>query len=173
MAANKVEICGINTATLRVLKNDEMTKLFIRAKNGDEEARQELISGNLKLVLSVIKSFSNRGEDINDLFQIGCIGLIKAVDNFDSSLELCFSTYAVPMIAGELRRFLRDNSSIRISRSLRDLAYKIMQLRNINGEFPPIDEMAKTLETDRENIILALESMQETVSLSEPILTGT
>ena len=169
MAANKVEICGINTATLRVLKNDEMTKLFIRAKNGDEEARQELISGNLKLVLSVIKSFSNRGEDINDLFQIDCIGLIKAVDNFDSSLELCFSTNAVPMIAGELRRFLRDNSSIRISRSLRDLAYKIMQLRNINGEFPPIDEMAKTLETDRENIILALESMQETVSLSEPI----
>lgn len=169
MATNKVEICGINTASLRVLKNSEMTELFARVKNGDEEAREELISGNLKLVLSVIKSFTNRGEDINDLFQIGCIGLIKAVDNFDSSLELCFSTYAVPMIAGELRRFLRDNSTVRISRSLRDLAYKIMQLRNINGELPPIDEMAKTLETERENIILALESMQDTVSLSEPI----
>lgn len=169
MATSKVEICGINTATLRVLKNSEMTELFALARNGDEEARQELINGNLKLVLSVIKSFANRGEDINDLFQIGCIGLIKAVDNFDCSLELCFSTYAVPMIAGELRRFLRDNSAIRISRSLRDLSYKIMQLKNINGELPPIDDIAKQLGTDRESVILALESMQDTVSLSEPI----
>lgn len=169
MATSKVEICGINTATLRVLKSSEMTELFTLARNGDEEARQELINGNLKLVLSVIKSFANRGEDINDLFQIGCIGLIKAVDNFDCSLELCFSTYAVPMIAGELRRFLRDNSAIRISRSLRDLSYKIMQLKNINGELPPIDDIAKQLGTDRESVILALESMQDTVSLSEPI----
>lgn len=169
MATSKVEICGINTATLRVLKNSEMTELFALARNGDEEARQELINGNLKLVLSVIKSFANRGEDINDLFQIGCIGLIKAVDNFDCSLELCFSTYAVPMIAGELRRFLRDNSAIRISRSLRDLSYKIMQLKNINGELPPIDDISKQLGTDRESVILALESMQDTVSLSEPI----
>ncbi len=169
MAINKVDLCGINTATLRVLKNDEMAKLFPLAKSGDADARNELISGNLKLVLSVIKSFSNRGEDINDLFQIGCVGLIKAVDNFDCSLELCFSTYAVPMIAGELRRFLRDNSAIRISRSLKDLSYKIMQLKNINGELPSIDEIAEKLETERENIILALESMQDTVSLSEPI----
>lgn len=169
MATNKVEISGINTATLPVLKNSEMTKLFKLAQNGDDAARNEIINGNLKLVLSVIKSFSNRGEDINDLFQIGCVGLIKAVDNFDTSLELCFSTYAVPMIAGELRRFLRDNSTVRISRSLRDLAYKIIQLKNINGELPSIDDMAKKLETSRENIIMAMESMQDTVSLSEPI----
>ncbi len=169
MIINKVEICGVNTAELPVLKNNEMTKLFDRIKNGDVSAREEIISGNLKLVLSVIKSFSNRGEDINDLFQIGCIGLIKAVDNFDSSLELCFSTYAVPMIAGELRRYLRDNSPIRISRSLRDLAYKIMQLKDKNGDLPTIEELAEKLDTDRSNIILAMESMQDTVSLSEPM----
>lgn len=169
MAVNKVEICGINTQTLPVLKNGEMPELFRKARSGDAEARQTLINGNLKLVLSVIKSFANRGEDINDLFQIGCIGLIKAVDNFDLSLELCFSTYAVPMIAGELRRYLRDNSPVRISRSLRDLSCKIMQLRDINGDLPDIDEMAEKLETDRGNIIMALESMQDTVSLSEPI----
>ncbi len=169
MAINKVDLCGVNTSALRVLKNSEMAKLFPLAKAGDKEARNELINGNLKLVLSVIKSFTNRGEDINDLFQIGCVGLIKAVDNFDCSLELCFSTYAVPMIAGELRRFLRDNSTVRISRSLKDLSYKIMQLKNINGELPSIDEIAQRLECDRENVILALESMQDTVSLSEPI----
>lgn len=169
MAINKVEISGVNTSSMKVLKNSEMPKLFADFKNGDMEAREKLISGNLKLVLSVIKSFTNRGEDINDLFQIGCIGLIKAVDNFDTSLDLCFSTYAVPMIIGELRRYLRDNSAIRISRSLRDLAYKIMQLRNRDGELPTIDEIAQKLEVDRENIILALESMQDTVSLSEPI----
>lgn len=169
MTINKVEISGVNTSSMRVLKNSEMPELFARLKNGDMESREKLISGNLKLVLSVIKSFTNRGEDINDLFQIGCIGLIKAVDNFDTSLELCFSTYAVPMIIGELRRYLRDNSAIRISRSLRDLAYKIMQLRNRDGELPTIDEIAQNLKVDRENVILALESMQDTVSLSEPI----
>lgn len=169
MAINKVEISGVNTSSMKVLKNSEMPKLFADFKNGDMEAREKLISGNLKLVLSVIKSFTNRGEDINDLFQIGCIGLIKAVDNFNTSLDLCFSTYAVPMIIGELRRYLRDNSAIRISRSLRDLAYKIMQLRNRDGELPTIDEIAQKLDVDRENIILALESMQDTVSLSEPI----
>ncbi len=169
MAINKVEICGINTATLPVLKNNEMMGLFKLAQTGDDEARNKIINGNLKLVLSVIKSFANRGEDINDLFQIGCVGLIKAVDNFDTSLELCFSTYAVPMISGELRRFLRDNSAVRISRSLRDLSYKIMQLKNINGDLPSIDEIAEKLETNRENIIMAMESMQDTVSLSEPI----
>lgn len=166
---NKVEISGVNTSSIRVLKNSEMPELFEKSKKGDKQARELLISGNLKLVLSVIKGFTNRGEDINDLFQIGCIGLIKAVDNFDTSLELCFSTYAVPMIIGELRRYLRDNSSIRISRSLRDLAYKIMQLRNRDGELPDIDSIAQKLDTDKENIILALESMQDTVSLSEPI----
>ncbi len=169
MAINKVEISGVNTSSIRVLKNSEMPELFERSKKGDTQARELLISGNLKLVLSVIKGFTNRGEDINDLFQIGCIGLIKAVDNFDTSLELCFSTYAVPMIIGELRRYLRDNSSIRISRSLRDLAYKIMQLRDRDGELPDIDSIAQRLDTDKENIILALESMQDTVSLSEPI----
>ncbi len=169
MAINKVEISGVNTASIKVLKNDEMPPLFSKFKAGDMESREKLISGNLKLVLSVIKNFTNRGEDINDLFQIGCIGLIKAVDNFDTSLNLCFSTYAVPMIIGELRRYLRDNSAIRISRSLRDLAYKIMQLKNRDGELPPIDDIAKALETERENVILALESMQDTVSLSEPI----
>lgn len=169
MSINKVEISGVNTSSMKVLKNSEMPKLFADFKNGDMQARETLISGNLKLVLSVIKSFTNRGEDINDLFQIGCIGLIKAVDNFDTSLDLCFSTYAVPMIIGELRRYLRDNSAIRISRSLRDLAYKIMQLRSRDGELPNVDEIAKKLEVDRENVILALESMQDTVSLSEPI----
>lgn len=169
MPINKVEISGVNTSSMKVLKNSEMPELFAKLKKGDTESREKLISGNLKLVLSVIKNFTNRGEDINDLFQIGCIGLIKAVDNFDTSLELCFSTYAVPMIIGELRRYLRDNSAIRISRSLRDLAYKIMQLRNRDGELPTIDEIAKKLEADRDNVILALESMQDTVSLSEPI----
>lgn len=169
MSINKVEISGVNTSSMKVLKNSEMPELFASFKNGDMQAREMLISGNLKLVLSVIKSFTNRGEDINDLFQIGCIGLIKAVDNFDTSLDLCFSTYAVPMIIGELRRYLRDNSAIRISRSLRDLAYKIMQLRNRDGELPNVDEIAQKLEVDRENVILALESMQDTVSLSEPI----
>ena len=169
MAINKVEISGINTAQLKVLNNSEMSRLFKRMKEGDDLAREQIISGNLKLVLSVIKSFTNRGEDINDLFQIGCIGLIKAVDNFDISLELCFSTYAVPMIIGELRRYLRDNSAIRISRSLRDLAYKIMQLKNRDGELPPLDEIASILQTEREDVILAMEAMQDTVSLSEPI----
>ncbi len=170
MKMNKVEICGVNTQTLPVLKSKEMSALFRKMHDeGDENARQTLINGNLKLVLSVIKGFQNRGEDINDLFQIGCIGLIKAVDNFDPGLELCFSTYAVPMIAGELKRYLRDNSAVRISRSLRDLSCRILQLKNINGELPSIDEIAEKLGADRENVIMALESMQDTVSLSEPI----
>ena len=173
MAANKVEICGINTATLRVLKNDEMTKLFIRAKNGDEEARQELISGNLKLVLSVIKSFSNRGEDINDLFQIGCIGLIKAVDNFDSSLELCFSTYAVPMIAGEIKRFLRDDGLIKVSRALKELAYKAYKenerIKNELGRDATISELASKLEVSEEEISMAIDSSMEVESLHQTI----
>ena len=126
---NKVEICGVNTSKLKLLSNEEKRELLIRAKNGDDKAREKLINGNLKLVLSVIQSFGGRGENPDDLFQVGCIGLIKAVDNFDISLDVKFSTYAVPMILGEIRRYLRDNNSIRVSRSLRDLAYKALQAR--------------------------------------------
>ena len=127
--SGKVEICGVNTARLKVLKNDETTELLLRSRSGDKKAREELIAGNLRLVLSVIQKFVNRGENVDDLFQVGCIGLMKAIDNFDTSLNVRFSTYGVPMIIGEIRRYLRDNSAIRVSRSMRDTAYKALQMK--------------------------------------------
>lgn len=171
--SNKVEICGVNTSELPVLKEKEKMELLKKARNGDKTARDKLVSGNLKLVLSVIQRFSNRGENPDDLFQIGCIGLIKAIDNFDTSLDVRFSTYAVPMIIGEIRRFLRDNSSLRVSRSLKDTAYKAMQVKEEliakNGKEPTVDEIAKHMETPREDVVMALESIVDPVSLYEPI----
>lgn len=170
---SKVEICGVNTSELPVLKEKQKMELLKRAREGDNNARDELISGNLKLVLSVIQRFSNRGENPDDLFQIGCIGLIKAIDNFDLSLDVRFSTYAVPMIIGEIRRFLRDNSSLRISRSLKDTAYRAMQVKEEliakNGKEPTIDEIAKQMDANREDVVLALESIVDPVSLYEPV----
>ncbi len=169
----KVEICGVNTSKLPVLSNEEKEKLFIRIKAGDVSAREEFISGNLKLVLSVIKKFNNRGESVDDLFQVGCIGLIKAIDNFDLSQNVLFSTYAVPMIIGEIRRHLRDNNAIRVSRSLRDIAYKALQVKEAlilkNNREPTISEIAKELGMDKEEITNALDAIQEPVSLYEPI----
>ena len=169
---NKVEICGVNTATLPVLSNKEKEELFIKIKNGDMEAREKFIGGNLKLVLSVIKRFSNRGENPDDLFQIGCVGLIKAVDNFDLKHNVKFSTYAVPMIIGELRRFLRDNTPIRVSRSLRDIAYKTLKAKedyiNAHAKEPTVEELAKMIDTPKEDIVFALEAIQDPVSLFEP-----
>ena len=150
MQINKVEICGVNTSELPVLKNNQMMELLLKIKEGDEEARQEFVRGNLRLVLSVIQKFNNRGENIDDLFQIGCIGLIKAIDNFDLSQNVRFSTYAVPMIIGEIRRYLRDNNPIRVSRSLKDIAYKALQVRERlvrnNAKEPTVSEIAKELE---------------------------
>ncbi len=169
----KVEICGVNTSKLPVLSNEEKEKLFIEIKNGSEEARQTFINGNLKLVLSVIKRFSNRNENPDDLFQVGCIGLIKAIDNFDLSQNVLFSTYAVPMIIGEIRRYLRDNNSIRVSRSLRDIAYKALQIRerilNVENRDATIEEVAKELEISKEEVAYALDAIQEPVSLYEPV----
>ena len=169
----KVEICGVNTSKLPVLSNEEKEKLFIRIKNGDNEAREEFINGNLKLVLSVIRKFNNRGENVDDLFQVGCIGLIKAIDNFDLSQNVLFSTYAVPMIIGEIRRHLRDNNAIRVSRSLRDIAYKAMQAKEKlilkNNKEPTIAEIAKELGLEKEEVTNALDAIQEPVSLYEPI----
>lgn len=170
---NKVEICGVNTAKLPVLTQKEKLALLQRIQEGDPVAREEFIQGNLRLVLSVIQRFWNRGEQADDLFQIGCIGLIKAIDNFDVTQNVQFSTYAVPMIIGEIRRYLRDNNAIRVSRSLRDLAYKALQLRenlcNQNNREPSIDELAKHLEVSREDLALALDAVQETVSLFDPV----
>ncbi len=170
---NKVEICGVNTSKLPVLKNKEMRQLFMAMQNGDRQAREKLISGNLRLVLSVIQRFNNRGEYVDDLFQVGCIGLIKAIDNFDLSQNVKFSTYAVPMIIGEIRRYLRDNTPIRVSRSLRDIAYKVLQVRDVlANKFsrePSVSEIAKELNLQREEIIFALDAIQEPVSLFEPI----
>ena len=170
---NKVEICGVNTSKLPVLTNKEKDELFIKIKQGDEEARAEFIRGNLRLVLSVIQRFYGRGENADDLFQIGCIGLIKSIDNFDLSQGVQFSTYAVPMIIGEIRRYLRDNNSIRVSRSVRDLAYKVIQFREKytkdNGKEPSIEEIAKELETTKEDIAFSLDAIQDPVSLQEPI----
>lgn len=169
----KVEICGVNTSKLRVLKNEETTELLRRTKEGDMEAREKLISGNLRLVLSVIQRFSGRGENADDLFQVGCIGLIKAIDNFDLSLDVRFSTYAVPMIIGEIRRYLRDNNAIRISRSVRDVAYRAMQMKeqllNENQREPTVEEIAKRLELPREEVVVALEAIVDPVSLYEPL----
>lgn len=171
--ANKVEICGVNTSKLPVLKNEEMRKLFRQMHKGDEEARQKLVNGNLRLVLSVIQRFTNRGEYVDDLFQVGCIGLMKAIDNFDLSQNVKFSTYAVPMIIGEIRRHLRDNNPIRVSRSLRDMAYKALQVRDsLVTRFsrePTISEIAGELKLPREDVVFALDSIQEPVSMFEPI----
>ena len=168
----KVEICGVNTSKLPVLSNEEKNALFIKIKEGDKAAREEFINGNLKLVLSVIRKFNNRGENVADLFQVGCIGLIKAIDNFDLSQNVLFSTYAVPMIIGEIRRHLRDNNSIRVSRSLRDIAYKTMQAKEAltarNNKEPTIEEIAKEIGIPKEEIATALDAIQEPISLYEP-----
>ncbi len=170
---NKVEICGVNTSTLKVLTEREKIELLKRTQAGDRSAREELVNGNLRLVLSVIQRFTQRGENLDDLFQVGCIGLIKSIDNFDISQNVRFSTYAVPMIIGEIRRYLRDNNAIRISRSMRDTAYKAMQVKekltnNMNRE-PTIEEIAKELSLPKEDVVLALESIVDPVSLYEPI----
>lgn len=173
MLINKVELCGVNTAKLPVLSAEEKKKLFEKILQGDSDAREQFIQGNLRLVLSVIQRFNNKGESPDDLFQVGCIGLIKAIDNFDITQEVQFSTYAVPMIIGEVRRYLRDNNSIRVSRSLRDLAYKAMQMReelfNKNSKEPTICELAKELAVDREELAMAIDSVQDTVSMFEPV----
>ncbi|MBC8590702.1 RNA polymerase sporulation sigma factor SigG [Wansuia hejianensis] len=173
MHTSKVEICGVNTAKLPVLTNEEMQKLFIKIKAGDMNAREEFIQGNLRLVLSIIQRFNRRGEPVDDLFQVGCIGLIKAIDNFDLSHNVRFSTYAVPMIIGEIRRYLRDNNPIRVSRSLRDIAYKALQARDQlihrNSKEPTVTEIAEVLELPKEEVVFALEAIQEPISLFEPI----
>ena len=170
---NKVEICGVNTSKLPVLTNKEKNELFIKIKEGNEEARNIFINGNLRLVLSVIQRFYGRGENADDLFQIGCIGLIKAIDNFDLEQGVQFSTYAVPMIIGEIRRYLRDNNSIRVSRSVRDLAYKVIQFREKynkeNGREPTIEEIAKEFGVEKEEIAYSLDAIQDPVSLQEPV----
>lgn len=173
MQFNKVEICGVNTAKLKVLKESEKTELLKKARAGDKKAREELVMGNLRLVLSVIKRFSNRGENPDDLFQVGCIGLIKAIDNFDTELDVRFSTYACPMIIGEVRRHLRDNNPVRVSRSLRDTAYHAMQVRerlmNETERDPTPEEIAKELGIEREEVVIALDSIVEPLSLNEPV----
>ena len=172
MAQGKVEICGVNTAKLPLLKADEKEKLFEQIELGDKEARQKYIEGNLRLVLSVIKRFSSSNENVDDLFQIGCIGLIKAIDNFDSSLNVKFSTYAVPMIIGEIRRFLRDNNTIRVSRSLKDTAiYAKENLIKKNMKEPTINEIATEIGISKEDIVYALDAIQNPMSLYEPIYT--
>lgn len=173
MAVYKVEICGVNTAKLPLLKNEEKEALFQRVLEGDKAAREEYIKGNLRLVLSVIKRFSSSDENVDDLFQIGCIGLIKAIDNFDISQGVKFSTYAVPMIVGEIRRYLRDNSSIRVSRSLRDIAYKAIYARDTltkkNQKEPTIEEIAAEVGMSKEEIVYAMDAIQSPVSLYEPV----
>ena len=170
---NKVEICGVNTANLKVLSENEKIRLLKRMHEGDQKAREALVNGNLRLVLSVIQRFTQRGENLDDLFQVGCIGLIKSIDNFDISQNVRFSTYAVPMIIGEIRRYLRDNNSIRISRSVRDTAYKAMQVKerltNQNQKEPTVDEIAAVMELPKEEVVMALESIVEPVSLYEPV----
>ena len=171
----KVEICGINTAKLEVLKNDEMTELLRRTKQGDMDARERLIRGNLRLVLSVLQRFTSRGENMDDLFQVGCIGLIKAIDNFDITQPVRFSTYGVPMIVGEIRRYLRDNNSIRVSRSLRDTAYKAIYAREMlmkeHASEPTIQEISAATGIAAEDIVYALDAIQSPVSLFDPVYT--
>lgn len=170
---NKVEICGVNTSQLPVLTNVEMRELFYRLQTGEIAAREKLVNGNLRLVLSVIQRFNNRGEYVDDLFQVGCIGLMKAIDNFDLGQNVRFSTYAVPMIVGEIRRYLRDNNPIRVSRSLRDIAYKALQIRdqltNKNLREPTIMEIAKEMDVAKEEVVFALDAIQDPVSMFEPI----
>jgi RNA polymerase sporulation-specific sigma factor len=173
MYYNKVEICGVNTSDLKVLNDDEKRALLERTKKGDTAARQELINGNLRLVLSVVQRFTGRRENLDDLFQVGCIGLVKAVDNFNIELDVKFSTYAVPMIIGEIRRYLRDNNSIRISRSVRDLAYRALQAReelmaNKQGE-PTVEEIAARLGEKKEAVLHAMDAIVEPISLYEPV----
>ena len=169
----KVEICGVNTAKLKVLKSDESMELLRRMKEGDPLAREELISGNLRLVLSVIQRFSGRGENVDDLFQVGCIGLIKAIDNFNVDLDVKFSTYGVPMIIGEIRRYLRDNSAIRVSRSVRDMAYRVLQAKEAyvaeHQREPSVEQIAQLLGVKREEVVTALDAVVEPVSLFEPV----
>ena len=169
----KVEICGVNTAKLKVLSNEETIALLRRTKEGDMEARERLINGNLRLVLSVIQKFSNRGENPDDLFQVGCVGLIKAIDGFDLNQPVRFSTYGVPMIIGEIRRYLRDNSSIRVSRSMRDTAYKVMQAREKlmaqTQKEPTVEQIAQALDIPREDVVFAMDAIVEPVSLYDPI----
>lgn len=170
---NKVEICGVNTAKLPILTNKEKNELLIQIKNGDNNAREKFINGNLRLVLSVIQRFNGRGENIDDLFQVGCVGLIKAIDNFDTTLNVQFSTYAVPMIIGEIRRHLRDNNPIRVSRSLRDLAYRALQakekLLKENQKEPTIEQIAKEIGAEKEDVVISLDSIQDPLSLQEPV----
>lgn len=173
MYYNKVEICGVNTAELAVLDDDEKKDLLIRAKGGDQQAREELIYGNLRLVLSVIKRFAGKRENADDLFQVGCVGLIKAVDRFNLELDVKFSTYAVPMILGELRRYLRDSGSVRVSRSIRDLAYRALQARETvqseRGEEPTVEEIAEKLGVEKEPVLRAMEAIVEPMSIYEPV----
>lgn len=170
---SKVEICGVNTSRLPVLKNDETIELIKKAHAGDNAAREKLINCNLRLVLSVIQRFQGRGENADDIFQVGCIGLMKAIDNFDTNLNVMFSTYGVPMIAGEVRRYLRDNSPIRVSRSIRDTAYKVLQmkekLRGGSQKEPTVEEIAKALGLKREDVVIALDAVVEPMSLNEPV----
>jgi len=170
---NKVEICGVNTAKLPTLTHEEKCKLFERIQQGDMQAREEFIRGNLRLVLRVIQRFYNRGENADDLFQVGCIGLIKSIDNFDVTQNVRFSTYAVPMIIGEIRRYLRDNSPMRVSRSLRDTAYKALQAREAltrqKGQEPTVEEIAKELDLPKEDVVFALDAIQDPISLYEPV----
>ena len=170
---NRVEITGIDTSKLKTIPNDVMMELIVRSQNGDYDARDELVLGNLKLVLSVVKKFTNRNENLDDIFQVGCLGLLKAIDNFDMSHGVKFSTYAVPMIIGEIRRYLRDNSSIRVSRSLKDIAYKALQYKEQyildNQKEPSIEEIAKGIEEDKIDVVIALEAIQDPVSIYTPI----
>ncbi len=170
---NKVEICGVNTTKLPVLKNEETRQLLLRTKQGDTAAREQLIQGNLRLVLSIIQRFVNRGENVDDLFQVGCIGLIKAIDNFNTDLDVRFSTYGVPMIVGEIRRYLRDNSAVRVSRAMRDTAYRVLQAKEAyiaqHQREPTIEQIAAILDIKREDIVFALDAISEPVSLYEPV----
>lgn len=169
----KVEICGVNTSKLKVLKNEETMALLRRTKDGDREARRQLVEGNLRLVLSVIQKFSGRGENVDDLFQVGCVGLIKAIDNFDITQPVRFSTYGGPMIIGEIRRYLRDNSAIRVSRSMRDTAYRVLQARDRliaeNQREPTVEQIAKELDIPREEVVFAMDAVVDPVSLYEPV----
>ena len=173
MYYGKVEICGINTAKLPVLKESEKNELLKLAKSGDKFAREKMINGNLRLVLSVVQKFTGRGEPPDDLFQVGCIGLIKAIDNFDPNLDVRFSTYGVPMIIGEIRRFLRDSNSVRVSRSMRDIAYRAMQVKenfiNEHGREPKAEEIAQILKMPKSRVVIALEAVVEPISLYEPV----
>ncbi len=175
MYGNKVVICGVDTSKLPLLKEKEKEKLLREVKNGSKKARDELINGNLRLVLSVVQRFSNRGENPDDLFQVGCIGLIKSIDNFDINQDVKFSTYAVPMIIGEIRRYLRDNNSIRVSRSIKDTAYRAMQVKerliNQNQKEPTVSEIAAELNIPREDVVIALESIVDPISLYEPVFS--